>query len=63
MNDVKWTAKCRDNKVYQTPYGAIEIQRPVYQTSRGGKTYCPLEAAARIIRVATPRFAKLIANK
>jgi hypothetical protein len=49
--------------VYQTPYGPIELQRYVYQTSRGGKTYCPLEAAARIIRGATPRFAKMIANK
>jgi hypothetical protein len=35
----------------------------MYQTSRGGKTYCPLDSAARIIRGATPRFAQVISNK
>lgn len=63
MGAVKWTAKCRDNKVYQTPFGPVPVQRYVYQTAQGGKTYCPLEAAARIIRGATPRFAKMITHK
>ncbi len=36
-------------KTYQTPYGSIEINRHVYQSSTGGETYCPLEVAARII--------------
>lgn len=63
MGEVKWTAKCRDNKSYQTPFGPVAVQRYVYQTSHGGKTYCPLEAAARITRGATPRFAKMITHK
>lgn len=41
----------------------MKIQRYVYQTSKGGKTYCPLEQNARIIRGATPRFAKQISHK
>ncbi len=61
--DVKWTSRCQDNKVYQTPYGPVEVKRHVYQTSRGGKIYCPLESSARIIRGATPRFAKIVAHK
>ena len=59
----KWTAKCRDRKVYQSPYGPVEVERYRYQSSRGGKSYCPLEAAGRIIRGATPRFAKMITHK
>ncbi|MEZ5449546.1 MAG: ISKra4 family transposase [Thiolinea sp.] len=61
--DIKWTRRCRSPKTYQTPYGAVEVERDVYQTSRGGKTYVPLEAAARIIRSSTPLFAKQVTNK
>lgn len=63
FGDTKLTLKVRDNKVYQTPYGAVEIKRNMYQTSAGGKTYCPLEASARIIRGSTPKFAKQISHK
>ena len=35
----------------------VEVERYVYQTSRGGRIYCPLEQQARIIRGATPLFA------
>jgi hypothetical protein len=63
MGEVKWTAKTHDNKVYQTPYGPVSVERYRYQTSGGGKTYCPLEASARMIRGATPRFGQMIANK
>lgn len=60
---IKWTRRCRNTQTYQTPYGEVTVNRNVYQTSRGGKTYVPLEAGARIVRCATPRFAKMIANK
>ena len=53
----KWSSKGRLAKVYQTPYGEVEVQRHVYQGSRGGKTYCPLERDARIVVTSTPRFA------
>ena len=59
----KWTAKCRDRKVYQSPYGAVEVERYRYQSSRGGKSYCPLEAEARRIHGATPRFARQLSDK
>jgi len=35
----------------------------VYQNSRGGKTYVPLEIEARIIRDASPRLAKQVSSK
>ena len=61
---VKFTAKSAPVlKTYQTPYGAVEVARYVYQTSKGGKTYCPLEQYARIIRAATPQFAQQISHK
>lgn len=60
---IKWTRRGRHPKTYQTPYGAVEVERHVYQTSQGGKIYVPLEASARMIDRATPRFAKQVANK
>lgn len=61
--DIKWTKRTTSPKKYQTPYGEIEIERHVYQTSQGGRIYCPLEQNARIIRHATPRFAKQLSHK
>ena len=50
-------------KNYQTPYGIARIERHVYQSSKGGRTYCPLDFGARIMRTATPLFAKQTAFK
>jgi hypothetical protein len=58
-----YTSKGLINKEYQTPYGSVEIQRHVYQSSAGGEIYCPLEDTARIISTSTPRFAKIIGHK
>ncbi len=58
-----WTSKGKEPKVYQSPYGPVQVERHLYQTSRGGSTFCPLETDARIIRTATPRFAKQISHK
>ena len=59
----KWTSKGHEPKFYQTPYGEKSVERHVYQSSKGGHTYCPLEAAARIVVTSTPRFAKMVSNK
>jgi hypothetical protein len=58
-----YTSKGRQNKEYQTPYGKVEIDRHVYQSHSGGKTYCPLEYDARIIFTSTPKFAKIVSSK
>jgi hypothetical protein len=63
LGDTKLTVRAKDNKTYQTPYGSVQIQRYVYQTSKGGQIHCPLEGNARIIRGATPKFAQQIAHK
>lgn len=58
-----WKTKGEQPKEYQTPYGAVTINRHVYQRSVGGKTYCPLEREARIIITSTPLFAKQVSSK
>ncbi len=43
-----------------TPYGTTAIERHVYQSSKGGGTYVPLDRKARIFGKATPGLTKLI---
>ena len=59
---IKWTRRCRNPKTYQTPYEGVSVERNVYQTSQGGKVFVPLEDKARIIRCATPRFARMLSS-
>jgi hypothetical protein len=61
--DTKLTSMGRVLKEYQTPYGVAPVERHLYQSSRGGKTYCPLDRNARIVGSSTPRFAKVISHK
>ena len=63
VGGVKFTSKGLVPKLYETPYGEVEVHRHVYQSSQGGKTYCPLEHAAGIIRNATPQFAQQLSHK
>jgi hypothetical protein len=63
LGAVKYTTKGKVEKEYQSPYGAVKLDRHVYQSSRGGSTYCPLDQAARIVTSSTPRFAKIISFK
>ena len=56
MNGIKLTSKNKDSKKYQTPFGTAEIERHVYQTSKGGRVFCPSEDSARTIFTATPRI-------
>jgi hypothetical protein len=57
------TSKGKVTKQYQTPYGMMELDRYVYQSSQGGATFCPLDQDARIIVSSTPRFSKQICHK
>jgi hypothetical protein len=63
VGELKLTARGRDPKAYQSPYGEVQVERYVYQSSRGGRIYCPLEQRARIVRGATPLFASQISHK
>ena len=60
IGNVKYTSRDVVPRIYETPYGEIEVERHVYQTSKGGKIFCPLKHAAKIIQSATPQFAKQI---
>jgi hypothetical protein len=61
--DTKLTSMGKVLKEYQTPYGVAPVERHVYQSSRGGKTHCPLDRNARIVGSSTPRFAKVVSHK
>ena len=60
---VRMTSKGQSDQDYETPYGTVSVPRHVYQTSAGGRTFCPLEEKARMVLNATPRFAKLVSYK
>jgi hypothetical protein len=63
IGSVRMTSKGQFAQDYETPYGSVAVPRHVYQTSAGGKTFCPLEENARMILNATPKFAKLVSYK
>src|SRR5947209_1000391 len=63
VGDTKLTSKGKLLKQDQTPYGVAPVPRHVYQSSRGGKTYCPLDRNARIVVSSTPKFAKMVSFK
>ena len=63
VGSVTFTTKGQFPKDYQTPYGVAAVKRHVYQSPRGGATYCPLERDARIIVTSTPKFAKMVSSK
>ncbi len=44
VGEIKLTARGRDPKEYQTPYGAVQIERYVYQSSRGRAHLLPARA-------------------
>jgi hypothetical protein len=60
---IKLTARSKDKKKYQTPFGVTEIERHVYQSSKGGKIFCPLEDSAHTSYAATPKFAQQLSHK
>lgn len=63
IGNKRYTTKGQVPKIYQTPYGEVQIHRHVYQSSSGGATFCPLENNARIIVGSTPKFSKMVSSK
>ena len=63
VGGTKWYSNGKLPKIYNTPYGVVSVERDVYQPAEGGKTFCPIDDGARIIRKATPRFAKMVSHK
>lgn len=63
-NGQTWYRKAPSAGHYQTPYGEVSLWRHTYQTSAGGATYCPLEAACRLnFGTATPLLAEVLSCK
>jgi hypothetical protein len=63
VGNKSFSSKGTTQKMYHTPYGDVSIERHVYQSSQGGKLYCPLDANGRILSGATPKYAKMLSSK
>ena len=63
MGDSKLTSKGKVRKTYQTMWGEVDVDRHVYQSSKGGHQFCPLERDARIVLTSTPGFTKWVTAK
>ena len=63
IGGVKHTVKAFSPQTYETPYGAVIVERHTYQTSKGGRAYVPLEVDARMVLNSTPRYAQMISGK
>lgn len=63
LNGVKHTVKSYAPQDYETPYGPVQLERYTYQTSKGGRTYVPLENDARMLLNSTPRYSQIVSGK
>ena len=63
VGDVKHTVRVCSPQTYETPYGPVQVERNVYQSSRGGRVYVPLEADGRMVLNSTPRYSQIVAGK
>ena len=55
--------KKKEPKLYETPWGQVRVERYVYQSYKGGKTFCPMDQNARIVVSSTPAFARMVSWK
>lgn len=63
VGGVRFTSKGQHTEEYHCPYGSFSVLRHVYQHSKGGKTFVPMEQDARLCLNATPRLAKVVSSK
>ena len=63
VGNKSFSSKGTTRKMYHTPYGDVSIERHVYQSSQGGKLYCPLDVNGRILNGATPKYARMLSSK
>ena len=63
VHGIKHTVKDYAPQTYETPYGAVQVQRYTYQTSKGGRAYVPLEEDSRMVLNSTPRYAQIVSGK
>ena len=57
------TSKGRSPECYKTLFGEVALERHTYQSSDGGKTFCPLEQNARICENASIGLCQILASK
>ena len=57
------TSKGRSPECYKTLFGEVALERHTYQSSAGGKTFCPLEQNARICENASIGLCQILGAK
>jgi hypothetical protein len=63
IGEKKFYSKGTSPQIYETCFGPVYISRSMYQSSEGGKLYCPLEFLGGMVNNATPLFAQTISLK
>lgn len=63
VGNTKLTSKGQESKEFQCPYGPVTVERHVYQSSKGGQIYVPLDVGSKVIGTSTPKFGKMISSK
>jgi hypothetical protein len=63
LGNLTLTSKGRSPQSYLSLFGPLSLERHIYQSSAGGRTYCPLEQRARIQENATLGLCHVLASK
>jgi hypothetical protein len=64
VENQKYTSRGVEKKKFQTPHGEVEVERHIYQGSKGGALLVPMEKKCHIIGgTSTPKFAKMVSWK
>jgi hypothetical protein len=63
LGGIKFYNRGLSPEVYQSIFGPIPVERHVYQSSLGDRTFVPLERKANLINDSTPHFAKVVSRK
>ena len=63
VEGVKHTVRTCSPQTYETPYGPVQVERNVYQNSKGGRLYVPMENDGRMVLNSTPRYSQIVSGK
>jgi hypothetical protein len=63
LGGIKFYSRGLFHQVYQSSFGPIHVDRYVYQSSHGGRTFVPLENKAHLVLNSTPHLAKMVSSK
>lgn len=63
VGNVRLSSKGKSPQTYLTLFGPVSLERHVYQSSDGGRTFCPLEERARMVENMSIGLCQVLASK